>query len=532
MLLLTLFWGCGETIKTADYSGYCQEDPEANLIEEDGDCDGILTVDDCDDSNADSTSIAEDGDCDGVLTAEDCDDSNADSTLVAEDADCDGILTADDCDDANAGSTLVAEDADCDGILTADDCDDADADSTAIAEDGDCDGVVTTEDCDDTDADSTIIAEDGDCDGVLTADDCDDLNDTLLAVANDGDCDGLLTEDDCNDADAGSTAIAEDMDCDGFVTDMDCNDTDASINPLATDEWYDGIDSDCAGNNDYDYDEDGDAREGDEYCTVVGFLTESDCTGAGGTWSMGYDCQDTNPNRRSLPNEEDPTACYKDSDGDGYGDRTLGSNQLAFGLTEGSDCDDTVATRYPGAAFNEDAPINEYCLDDADGDGYGAPADGECFDFTFSANMFGFGSVSYWPAGRQIQVMVDGELYETKTSAGSVCILEDYPFSFEYITSNFVTGSNHAATIEWTRSYSSTSCFFCYTDYLINLFTVSGGVAFNRLETDYESGFEVDSQYVGGSVIMNSNHTMYTDIAESGEQILGTDSDDSDAAVH
>ena len=146
--------------------------------------------------------------------------------------------------------------------------------------------------------------------------------------------------------------------------------------------------------------------------------------------------------------------------------------------------------------------------------------------------MFGFGSVSYWPAGRQIQVMVDGELYETKTSAGSVCILEDYPFSFEYITSNFVTGSNHAATIEWTRSYSSTSCFFCYTDYLINLFTVSGGVAFNRLETDYESGFEVDSQYVGGSVIMNSNHTMYTDIAESGEQILGTDSDDSDAAVH
>ena len=32
MLLFTLFWGCGETIKTTDYTGYCQEDPEANQL--------------------------------------------------------------------------------------------------------------------------------------------------------------------------------------------------------------------------------------------------------------------------------------------------------------------------------------------------------------------------------------------------------------------------------------------------------------------------------------------------------------------
>ena len=44
------------------------------------------------------------------------------STVVVDDGDCDGVLTADDCDDADAGSTtVVAEDADCDGVLTVDD---------------------------------------------------------------------------------------------------------------------------------------------------------------------------------------------------------------------------------------------------------------------------------------------------------------------------------------------------------------------------------------------------------------------------
>ena len=457
MFLFTLFWGCGETIKTADYSGYCQEDPEANLIE---------------------------------------------------------------------------EDVDCDGILTADDCDDSDESSTAIADDGDCDGAITADDCDDTDASSTIVAEDGDCDGVLTAEDCDDLNETLLAVANDGDCDGILTADDCDDSDSSSTAIAEDMDCDGFVTEVDCNDTDATINPLAVDDWYDGIDSDCAGNNDYDQDEDGDAREGDEYCTVVGFLNESDCTGAGGTWSMGYDCQDTNPNRRSLANEAEPTECYKDVDGDGYGDNSLGPNQSAFGLTAGSDCNDTSITTFPGAGFNEDSPVNEYCLNDSDGDGYAAPADGECFDFTFSANSFLSGSISYWPPGKQINVLVNGDLYASKSNAGSVCIQEGDSFSFEYITSNIFSGNNHAATIEWTRPYTSSLCFPCYTDFLLDMFTISSGMVFNILETDYENGFEVESTYSGQSIVMNSSYTMYEDVAVGGEQILGTDSDDADASVH
>ena len=52
----------------------------------------------------------------------------------------------------------------------------------------------------------------------------------------------------------------------------DCDDDDASIYPGAEDTWYDGIDSDCAGNSDYDQDQDGE-----------------DTIESGGT-----DCNDTN----------------------------------------------------------------------------------------------------------------------------------------------------------------------------------------------------------------------------------------------
>jgi hypothetical protein len=80
--------------------------------------------------------VAEDGDCDGVLTVDDCDDDDANSTNVADDADCDGAVTADDCDDTDA--TLNLDDADGDTFTTCDgDCDDADFFPT----DSDGDGV-------------------------------------------------------------------------------------------------------------------------------------------------------------------------------------------------------------------------------------------------------------------------------------------------------------------------------------------------------------------------------------------------------
>jgi formylglycine-generating enzyme required for sulfatase activity len=107
-------------------------------VSTDGDCDGVLTADDCDDTNPASATLATDGDCDGVPTEDDCDDSDAESETVATDGDCDGVLTADDCDDTDP---TTVDDMDCDGVDAEDDCDDYDAELGSIILDPDCDGV-------------------------------------------------------------------------------------------------------------------------------------------------------------------------------------------------------------------------------------------------------------------------------------------------------------------------------------------------------------------------------------------------------
>jgi len=58
------------------------------------------------------------------------------------DSDGDGVLSDEDCDDSDPG--MPVGDADCDGTPTADDCDDNDPDSTTRADDADCDGVLNT----------------------------------------------------------------------------------------------------------------------------------------------------------------------------------------------------------------------------------------------------------------------------------------------------------------------------------------------------------------------------------------------------
>ena len=331
----------------------------SNLV--DGDCDGVLTVEDCDDSDEDMPN--NDSDCDGVSTSDDCDDSDA--TMPNDDSDCDGTLMADDCDDEDSASTVASEDADCDGVvdsldcavsdpskpaedgdcdgvLTAADCDDFDASSTIVAEDSDCDDVLATEDCDDGDVSVGSVSLDGDCDGVYTALDCDDAEESMGAIETDGDCDGVLTMDDCDDEDASKPA--EDGDCDGVLTSADCDDTEAYLGAIETDGDCDGVlamddcDDEDASKPVDDGDCDGivtalDCDDGDPESTDVD--VDADCDGA----LTADDCDDSD--WTVLGRTYDPdcdgvagvTGCH------GGGMITIEAQTFEMGSTPGASCD-------------------------------------------------------------------------------------------------------------------------------------------------------------------------------------------------
>ena len=120
------------------------------------------------------------------------------------------------------------------------------------------DGVAENgADCDDQDAwvhpgareICDPLDRDEDCDGL--ADDADESASHRRVFYGDADGDGFgigeLTTEAC-DRPEGFAEVAD-----------DCLDTDPSAHPGAADVWYDGIDSDCAGDNDYDADLDGHA---------------------------------------------------------------------------------------------------------------------------------------------------------------------------------------------------------------------------------------------------------------------------------
>ncbi|MEL6342150.1 MAG: putative metal-binding motif-containing protein [Myxococcota bacterium] len=140
----------------------------------------------------------------------------------------------------------------------------------------------------------------------------------------------------------------DDLDQDGFTEeDGDCDDTDATVYPGADDVFYDGVDSDCAG--DSDYDADGDGHDSDAY--------------------DGDDCQDDapliNPAAEEICNtiddncdgiiDEDATdvaSWYADTDGDGQGDpatEVIQCDPPTDYVDNNLDCDDINATVYDGA---------------------------------------------------------------------------------------------------------------------------------------------------------------------------------------
>ncbi len=230
------------------------------------------------------------------------------SAWVELDADGDGYGSeesrGEDCDDSDATIHPGAEDAWYDGI---------DHDCAGNADDDqDADGAPVDRDCDDTDAarfpgnaDPWYDGVDSNCSG----------NDDF-----DQDADGWVPP-------AYSGLATGGVDGSGQLPGGDCDDTDASAFPGATEEWYDAVDSDCAGDDDFDQDADG--------------------------HRVDADCNDTDPS--VYPGAPETWYDGVDQDCDGGAD----DDQDGDGLALGDDCDDTDAA--VGAAISE-------VLDGADND--------------------------------------------------------------------------------------------------------------------------------------------------------------------
>ncbi len=200
-------------------------------------------------------------------------------------------------------------------------------------------------------------------------------------VENDADCDGFGIDDDCNDNDPevsparGERCDGQDTNCDGQIDegfdedgdgvttcDGDCDDTDDTSYSGAVDLCDDGVDNDCNGLVDDGPDDDSD---GDGVCTP-------------------FDCDDTNSNI----SPEVPEICDGiDQDCDMLIDEDF--DEDGDGVTScAGDCDDGDSSVFPGAMETcngidqdcdgtADSPITDV---DTDGDGFDVCLDEDCDD--------------------------------------------------------------------------------------------------------------------------------------------------------
>jgi hypothetical protein len=363
------------------------EDPDLTQSQ-DIDLDGISDCDgDCADTDAsiypgaDEVCDGKDSDCDGTIPDDEID------------GDEDGSLACDDCDDADASVERL--DIDGDGITTcAGDCNDEAApinpfepDQVGDGHDTNCDGIDGIdadgdgfagtssggEDCED--GDPAITPEtDADADGTtLCAGDCDDSDAArspllveLCATGIDEDCDGTV------DTDA-------DLDGDGFSPcDGDCSETSSSTYPGAPDVWGDplGLDSNCDGTDGVDGDGDGwastasggqdcddtddqmhlDDNDGDNFSPCAGDCDDSDVSIF--PFASDLACDGIDSNCDADPEEVD-------TDLDGYVTCApyLGSVPSILG---GGDCDDEDAGLYPEDADGDGSTLCDGDCDDAD----------------------------------------------------------------------------------------------------------------------------------------------------------------------
>ena len=412
----------------------CEEDVPSDYVADDTDCDdtdsavnpgasetvGNEQDDDCD--GAETCYVDADGDGygdDGLSTVSSTDTS---CTGSGEARSSDPLTDCDDADSAvNPAATEVCNstDDDCDGTTDEDDASDAatwyadadgdgygDASSTDVSctaatgylsDDTDCDDTSastypgaassdSTADCM-TDADGDGYGDDSASGAVTAGTDCDDGDSATSPSATevcdsvDNDCDGITDEDDASDAttwyadadgDGYGDASSTDVSCTaatGYLSDAtDCDDADEDTYPGAASS---DSTTDCM------TDADGDGYGDDAASGAVTAGTDCDDTDSATSPSATEVCDSVDNDCDGITDEDDAsdaTTWYADADGDGYGDAssTDVSCTAATGyLSDGTDCDDTSASTYPGAASSDSTTD---CMNDEDGDGYGDDA--------------------------------------------------------------------------------------------------------------------------------------------------------------
>jgi len=362
----------------------------------DSDDDGHPSTIDCDESDdriylgADERCNEVDDDCDGFTPSEEFD---LDGDGVAE---CDGDCAPYD-GDIYPGVSLTDDDVgdgtdiDCDGLeeCFVDDDDDGFGISgsyTAEGAKGEC--AVEAGDCDDSDGNAYP--------GQTWYPDCDDDGDPLPT--------GVHA---CDAAEAVAVACGSGGTA-SLTPGDDCDDSEPAAYTGGT-EVCDGVDNDCNGDVD---DDDAGLTDGTTYYVDddddgYGDAAVVACDPPAGTSTQGGDCDDSDPFRSpgfvevcdpldidedcsGAADDADPGALgavewFTDADGDSYGDASLGDacDPPAKGaVTTGGDCDDGVASTFPGAPELcntvdddcnglDDDNVND--LDwyvDGDGDGY------------------------------------------------------------------------------------------------------------------------------------------------------------------
>ncbi len=334
---------------------------------------------------------AVDNDCDGLLDAED---EDAEAVVWYPDADADGygdlsakLWEGDEQEAAEGFAVFSCEEptglADA-YVADGTDCDDADAEQHPGAqeqcndEDDDCDEEVD-EDAEDAatfyadadgdgygDPDSALSACTQPSDHLLDSSDCDDSSATTFPGAAPYDSSTACM------ADADSDDYGDDSAPAGVTDGTDCDDDDSAINPAVTEIVGDEVDQNCDGGETCYLDDDSDGYINDNLDTIES--SDTDCTDTDEATSSQptTDCDDSSATTYpgAAPSDSS-TSCMKDDDGDSYGDA-----DAPAGVTAGTDCDDDDSSINPGATeivgdeVDQNCDGGETCYLDDDNDGY------------------------------------------------------------------------------------------------------------------------------------------------------------------